>query len=319
MVSKREKAIIHKHVLNLTLGRVHIVTGGYAGCGFELSKILYQHNATVYIAGRSTDKANKAIAAIKEAVPNSKGKVEFLKLDLSDLSSIKPAAEDFMSRESRLDVLTNNAGVMVPAKGSKDAHGHELQLGTNCLGPFLLSESLLPILQTTAKDAPADSVRVTWAASLAVQFAPTGGVQFDKQGHPTQFYFSNGQDYAQSKTGNVYLASEFGRRYGKDGIVSVSWNPGNLKTELQRTTPLYQQILLKILLFPAVFGAYTELYAGYSPAITASQNGAYVAPWGRIQNVRKDVAIGMKSEKEGGTGIAERFWAWCEQETKKYA
>lgn len=56
-------------------GRVHIVTGGYAGCGEELAKILYQHNATVYIAGRSKDKAKRAIDEMKAKFPNSKGKV----------------------------------------------------------------------------------------------------------------------------------------------------------------------------------------------------------------------------------------------------
>ena len=62
-------------------GLVHIVTGGYAGCGRELSNILYQRNATVYIAGRSESKASKAIGEIKQANPNSKGRIEFLKVE----------------------------------------------------------------------------------------------------------------------------------------------------------------------------------------------------------------------------------------------
>jgi retinol dehydrogenase-12 len=94
-------------------GRVFIVTGGYAGIGYELSKILYQHDGTVYVAGRSQEKGNKAIASIREAVPNSKGKLEFMHVDLADLSTIKPGIEKFLAQESRLDVLTNNAGVSV--------------------------------------------------------------------------------------------------------------------------------------------------------------------------------------------------------------
>lgn len=100
-------------------GRVCIVTGGYAGVGKELSKILYGKNATVYIAGRSEEKGKNAIEEIKKAHPSSDGRLEFLKVDLSDLTTIKASAEDFTRREQRLDVLTNNAGVMNPPVGSK--------------------------------------------------------------------------------------------------------------------------------------------------------------------------------------------------------
>lgn len=108
-------------------GKVHIVTGGYAGVGHELVKILYQKNAKVYVAGRSKDKADKSIATIRNEVPNSKGELVFLLLDLNDLSKIEKSAQDFLDKEERLDVLTNNAGVMFPPSGSKNAHGHEVQ------------------------------------------------------------------------------------------------------------------------------------------------------------------------------------------------
>lgn len=87
------------------------MTGGYAGVGLELCKILYAHNATVWIAGRSEAKAQKAIASIREASQSSKGSVQFLSLDLSDFATIKPAVELFTAKEQRLDVLVNNAGV----------------------------------------------------------------------------------------------------------------------------------------------------------------------------------------------------------------
>lgn len=95
-------------------GRVFIVTGGYAGCGFELSKILYQRNGTVYVAGRTQSKADAAISKIKSQITKSEGKLEFLSVDLADLTSIKPAVEEFLSKEERLHVLTNNAGAYVP-------------------------------------------------------------------------------------------------------------------------------------------------------------------------------------------------------------
>jgi len=78
------------------------------GVGKELCKILYQHNGTVYVAGRSQSKADSAIEEIKQAHPNSDGRLEFLHVDLADLPTIKKSVEDFMNREQRLDVLTNS-------------------------------------------------------------------------------------------------------------------------------------------------------------------------------------------------------------------
>lgn len=101
------------------LSQVFIVTGGYVGVGYELSKILYQRNGTVYVAGRSKEKAEKAISTLQKEVYDSSGRLEFLQLDLADLPTVPKSAADFMSRESRLDVLVNNAGVMTPPAGSK--------------------------------------------------------------------------------------------------------------------------------------------------------------------------------------------------------
>ncbi len=93
-------------------------------------------------------------------------------------------------------------------------------MGTNCLGPYLLTKLLLPVLQRTAASSPAGTVRVTWASSLATELSsPTGGITFDDQGAPS--VLSKGANYAQTKVGNVFLSHELAKRYGKDGIVSV--------------------------------------------------------------------------------------------------
>jgi retinol dehydrogenase-12 len=92
--------------------QVIIVTGGYSGIGYELVKLLYAKNATVYIAGRNEAEGLKALKAIAALHSNSKGRLEFLYLDLSDLNVVKESAQAYLSRESRLDVLCNNAGVM---------------------------------------------------------------------------------------------------------------------------------------------------------------------------------------------------------------
>jgi retinol dehydrogenase-12 len=95
------------------------VTGGASGIGFLLAKLLYQVNGTVNIAGRSQEAGTMAIERIKSQCPDSKGRLEFLLLDLADLSSIKKSADEFLARERRLDVLWHNAGVMFPPAGSK--------------------------------------------------------------------------------------------------------------------------------------------------------------------------------------------------------
>jgi retinol dehydrogenase-12 len=100
---------------------VFIVTGGYAGVGLELVKILYQKNSKIYIADRSAQKGSQAIQNIKTAFPNSNGLLEFLLLDLADLTTIKSSVEYFLAKETRLDILWNNAGVMTPPKASKSA------------------------------------------------------------------------------------------------------------------------------------------------------------------------------------------------------
>ncbi|KAH7339253.1 hypothetical protein BKA66DRAFT_564244 [Pyrenochaeta sp. MPI-SDFR-AT-0127] len=298
--------------------KVFIVTGGYAGCGYELVKDLYQHNGSIYIAGRNPEKAEAAISKLRSEFPTSTGLLSFLKVDFSDFSTIKTAAEEFLSKETRLDVLTNNAGVMIPPLGSKDEHGHELQIGTNVLGPYLFTKLLIPIMQSTVAKVPAESVRITWGSSGVATTSPENGMIFGADGNIEQG--ANSQvDYTVSKAANIYLASQFARLYSKDGIVSVSWNPGNLETELQRHANWLQKFILGFVTHPARFGGYTELWAGWSPDITASHNGAYIAPWGRIYPAREDIQAGTKSKEEGGTGYAEKLLAYCEKETAAFA
>jgi retinol dehydrogenase-12 len=99
--------------------QVHLITGGYAGIAYHLTRILYSKNATIYLAGRSEAKARASISRIEAECPGSKGRLVFLYLDLADLTSIKPAVEKFLGKEERLDVLVNNAAIMVPPTGSK--------------------------------------------------------------------------------------------------------------------------------------------------------------------------------------------------------
>ncbi|KAI2471974.1 hypothetical protein F4781DRAFT_385660 [Annulohypoxylon bovei var. microspora] len=150
----------------LLCSQVYIVTGSNTGVGKELARILYSKNAKVYVVARSQDKANKAIEEISKAFPTSKGSLVFLKLDLSDLTTIKASADEFLAKETKLDVLFNNAGVQNPLpEPSKTPQGYEYHLGVNGIGTFAFTKFLTPILASTAKTE--GTSRVIWVSSSA--------------------------------------------------------------------------------------------------------------------------------------------------------
>jgi retinol dehydrogenase-12 len=202
------------------LPQVFIVTGSSSGVGKELAQILFSHNAKVYMAVRSAEKASQAIDSIKSACPGSQGAIEFLHLDLDDLTTIKKSADEFLKKEEKLDVLWNNAGVMLTPQGSKTKQGYELQLGTNNVAPFLFTKLLTPVLQKTAKSAPPGTVRVIWtSSSMAEANAPTNGVDMGNLDYKVDK--SAWQKYGVSKAGNILHAKEFAKLYKDDGIISV--------------------------------------------------------------------------------------------------
>jgi len=101
--------------------------------------------------------------------------------------------------------------------------------------------------------------------------------------------------------------------------VSVSLNPGNLNSDFWRNTgSVTTGILRMTLLHPPVFGAYTALWAGVSPEVTLDKSGSFIAPWGRLWKVSKEMVSASKIKAEGGTGIARQFWDWTEDQIKPY-
>ncbi|MCJ1404313.1 hypothetical protein MMC11_007538 [Xylographa trunciseda] len=304
-----------KDVGDLT-GKVFIVTGSTSGCGFELAKMLYMAGGKVYVAARSPEKIQNAIRSITSAGPSPSGKLVALSLDLADLSSIKQSATAFLGAEERLDVLVHNAGVMKPPPGSKTKTGHDLEMGTNCLGPFLFNRFLEGILKSTAASAPPNSVRIVWLASMIAFATPPGGVLWNEKTQQPRVLTNTMENYMASKAGDAFLASECAKRLGGSGVISVSVHPGLIKTELQRHGGAVQAFILGFILKPGKFGAYTELFAACSPQITTRDSGKFIIPWGRLGPIPDHIQEAMKSKSEGGTGNAERFWAWCETETK---
>ena len=299
-------------------GKIFLITGGASGVGYELASILYGAGGKIYMAGRSESNAQKAIQTIKSAHPDAPRQLKYLFLELDDLAGIQASVETFRSQENKLDVLWNNAGVGVPPAGSKSKQGHELQVATNCLGPYLFTKLLLPELRAGAESAGADAVRVVWTSSMLVDtLAPKNGLDIAELSSPK----ATNQDkkYAMTKVGNWFLAAEFARENASAGIISIAQNPGNLRTGIWRYTNKWLVWFMTPLLHEASFGAYTALWAGLSPEVTAAHNGDYVIPWGRWHTApRSDLLACLKATEEGGNGRAADFRAWCDEQIKEF-
>lgn len=157
-------------------GKVYLASGSNTGVRKHLAAMLYSKNAKVYMAAWSESKASQAIQAtqdIKARAPQLKGALVFLHLDLADLASIKESAQRLASLESKLNVVFNNAGVQAmdgAAPGpARTKQGHEMNLGVNVLGTFLLTRLLNPLLVATAACEPPGSVRVVWVSSVGAE------------------------------------------------------------------------------------------------------------------------------------------------------
>ncbi|KAI9653568.1 MAG: hypothetical protein M1831_005950 [Alyxoria varia] len=285
-------------------GKVYIVTGGNVGLGRETVLQLSKHNpARIYLGARSEAKAKDAIAAIQKQVPDAK--VTFLQMDLTSFASVKAAAEDFNKKESRLDVLVNNAGIMAcPEATTKE--GYEIQLGTNHMGHALLTSLLLPKLKSTASQ-PESDVRIVNLSSYGHVFAPREGIVFDtlKTGQPALGPWGR---YGQSKLANALFTTELTRRY--PDITSVTIHPGSVNTELTRgpadSYPLIKPLLALTpwLLTSLSQGTLNQLWAATSDKGDVVKGEFYnpVAKPGGARKHAKDLKL------------AESLWEWTEKE-----
>ena len=285
--------------------RVVVVTGATSGCGYELVKILYQKNATVYLSARSDAKGQKTVNDVRAAFPQSTGKVDYFVLEYDDITKVRQGADSLKAKEKHIDVLYNNAGIAAGAAGARSAQGIDIHFAVNNLGPFLFTNYVLSELKA------GHNPRVVWSSSMIVDANPIkGGLVMHELDHPSP---DQPRNYAISKVGNWFLGSEFAKRYATAGIISVIENPGNLKTPIWKDQSKLLVSMMSPILKPPKFGAYTMLYAGFSPDVDVSRNGAFIIPWGRFHpKPREDILLALKSEAEGGTGLAEQFWGWCE-------
>ncbi|KAJ6460308.1 hypothetical protein C8R45DRAFT_879493 [Mycena sanguinolenta] len=266
-------------------GKIIIVTGGNTGIGYHTVEQLLMKNAKVYLAARSQEKAT---AAIKELEKQTKKKAIFLQLDLSDLVSVRKAAETFLAQESRLDVLISNGGVMISPPEMLTAQGHDYQFGTNTIGHYFFTDLLLPALLKSHEET-GTRARIVNVSSVAHSFAPGNGMEFStlKGGAERDAWIKKAGGmkapwglYGESKIGNIFIANYWAREHA-DAIVSCSVHPGRIKSGVRQHAPSFIKNVGNFLSYPTPMGAYTQLW-GATIAPEKEINGKYLIPWAQV-------------------------------------
>ncbi len=274
-------------------GKCFIVTGANTGLGFEAAKVLAAKGARVLLACRSKDKAEAAMALIGRET--SGADLAFLPMDQADMTSIRAAAE-LADKEPRLDVLLNNAGVMVPPL-SRTAQGFELQFGVNHLGCFALTSLLLPKLAKT----PGSRVVIT--ASLAHN---AGNLVWDDLN--AEKHYNRNKRYSDSKLANLLFLLELDRRLraAASPVMAVACHPGVAATELMRHAGPFRVALplVGLLLNTAAKGAWPALQAASAADV---QPGDYFGPQG-LAELRGPSGKSRRSRMASNPDLARRLW-----------
>lgn len=284
--------------------KVVIVTGASSGLGYETALVLAEKGGEVILAVRNQHKGKAAVEAIKKAFPQAK--VRTMLLDLADLASIRNFAGDFKATYKTLDILINNAGIMIPPHQlTKD--GFESQFGANHLGHFALTGLLLDRLIATPQS------RVVTLSSLAahhgtIDFTNLTGVKGYKA---IDFY-------GQSKLANMLFAKELQHQFSDNQLdtISLTCHPGFARSNLfsrgsgKKANPILRFLQNRVSQ-PADMGALPILYAATEPGLIG---GEYIGPDGKKKRKgypMNDPIINDLFNQE----IAEKLWQVSESLT----
>ncbi len=275
-------------------GKCFIVTGANTGIGFEAAKLLASRRARVLLACRDEAKGHAAIARIRTEV--AQADLAFLPCDQSDLASVRRAAE-IASQEPRIDVLLNNAGVMMPPL-TRTAQGFEEQFGVNHLGCFALTCLLLPKLAQTA------GARVVVTSSLAHK---RGDIVWDDLN--AEQSYNAGTRYGDSKLANLLFVQELDRRLraAHSPVIALACHPGIAGTDLARHMPAFARLfwpLLGMALNSAAQGAWPALQAATAPDV---MRGQYYGPQ-QLGGARGPSGIAKRTAQAQDATLARRLW-----------
>ncbi|WP_257170534.1 oxidoreductase [Bradyrhizobium sp. SRS-191] len=282
-------------------GRTAIVTGANTGLGFETARMLARRGADVVLACRNPDKGRDALARIHEEKP--KGKIALDMLDLADLDSIAAFAGRFAASHDRLDLLINNAGLMLPPL-SRTKQGFELQFGTNHLGHAALTARLAPLVLRTP------GARFVIVSSMAHH---GGVIDFDDLNWNSRPYHPL-KAYQQSKLANLLFGLELQRRLtvsGSDARVTAA-HPGWTKSDLQRHLRPHERLMASvlnpILQLTTTQGALNTMRAATDPN---AEPGSYWGP-GRFFEHKGPPVRARINERALDEDVAKRLWVKTE-------
>ncbi|MGW3984154.1 SDR family oxidoreductase [Streptomyces mirabilis] len=288
-------------------GKLAVVTGANSGTGKEAAKRLAGAGADVILAVRTPAKGEQAKAEILAAHPAAR--VQVRRLDLADLSAVQDFTDSLIAEGRPLDLLLNNAGVMNVPQRTETADGFELQLGSNFLGPFALTNRLLPLLLA----APAPRV-----ATMSSGTANRARIDFDDL--QSTLSYSPTRAYAQSKLADMLMMVHLAELATQRGwsLLSAGAHPGYTRTNLMTSGPtlnggrpgLMESILYKIVPSQGPEqGAEPLLFAATSPTATA---GGYYGPrWGMV-GPAKPVGLPRPGQDKSA---AARLWTEAERLT----
>jgi NAD(P)-dependent dehydrogenase (short-subunit alcohol dehydrogenase family) len=280
-------------------GRTAIVTGANTGIGFETAAALAANGATVIMACRNRRKAEDAMAAIRGRSANAA--LELIELDLASLASIERFAENYRADHDRLDLLINNAGVMIPPFG-KTEDGFELQFGCNHLGHFALTGRLIDLTLATP------GARIVTVSSLAHK---VGKIDFENLN--AEKGYDKAVAYGRSKLANLLFTFELQRRLeaAESEVSATAAHPGWAGTDLQRHSRIIRFFNAFFAQSP-LMGALSTLRAATDPG---ARGGDYFGPRGIFEMRGCPVRVAA-SRAAGNERDAQRLWEVSEQLTE---
>ena len=282
--------------MNLS-GKTAIVTGSNTGIGFETALDLYQKGAKVYIACRNKEKALNAIERMK--AQSGTGELVYGHLDLASLNSVKDFSDKVLDSESKLDLLINNAGVMIPP-AAKTEDGFEIQFGINFVGHFALTGHLFDLLESTKGS------RVVTLSSIAHR-----GAKIDFENFRLEKAYSSWREYGQSKLADIIFALELEKRLRNNGkqIISLAAHPGFSKTDLQ--VNMDKDMLASLDLMTAKEGAQPTLAACLREDAIGGQ---YWGPDGPNEQKGKP-ALAKIDAAALDENLNAKLWGWAKEAT----
>ncbi len=282
-------------------GTCAVVTGANAGIGLETARVLALRGAHVVMACRDAEKARRARKTLLREAAGALAdeSLETRSLDLASLASVRRFAEELVGDGRPIDVLVNNAGVMLP-KRSETADGFEAHFGTNHLGHFLLTNLLLEPLRAAGARGGA---RVVNVASEAMRMSGLTPALEDLNWERRRW--SGWRAYGSSKLMNLLFTRAFHRRHARDGITSNALHPGMVRTDLARAQPP-SFLVLGLVAWPWMkkvdAGAATTVYAATAPEY-ATTGGVYLA----------DCAPTRAPKLASDEDVQERLWSISEE------